>query len=431
MRRPKNFDLSYPAGDNVNAYVCKNLVFGRIHDHRLPTVADTVRAIEAQGYRVLLATIDIERAYRNVPVCPLDLPLLGINVADSIYIDAAMPFGARNSSLNMQMIAQFIVRALHVRGISCQMYLDDMIIQLNQDEDHHSRFREVMALYRHLGLPISYSKIQPPAECVTYLGIVLDLPSRTMSIPHRKIAETIQLIQWVLTQTAVSKKITQRLVGKINHIAKCVDSARLFMSRILLALREAHHEEVVQVSTMRADLHWFSLFARRYNGRSMMKPSRPSKVIRADSCLTGGGGTDMDKYYELVYTRAVAEAHHISTLEAMNCLVALRTLLTYRDRNSTIELQCDSASAIAAFAFSRARDPVLLAICRAAWYLTACMDVKVIYTHIPGEDMDIPDSLSRAHLSPQHRARADAVIHNYALSRVDVKKYATNYVNYV
>lgn len=230
MTRPKSephkrriiVDLSYPDGNNVNAYIHKSILFGSYHEHRLPTIQDTVSAMEARGSRVLLATIDIERAYRNVPVCPLDLPLLGIRVDDKVYIDAAMPFGARNSSLYMQLVAQFFVRALHARGISCQMYLDDMILQLSPQEDCHMRFREVLALYRHLGVPVSYTKLQPPAEAIIYLGIRIDVPNRIIAIPQDKLQRTLELIQWTLTQTAITKKMAQRVVGKLNHISKCV-----------------------------------------------------------------------------------------------------------------------------------------------------------------------------------------------------------------
>lgn len=174
-------DLSFPDGDNVNAYVHKNMILGCFHEHRLPLVRDTIAVIEDMDYEVKLGTLDIERAYRNIPVCPLDLPLLGIKIAGKIYIDAAMPFGARNSSLNMQLIAQFIVWALQARGVTCQMYLDDMVVQLSPYQDFHSRFAEIMALYRALGLPISYSKLQTPADTITYLGIHIDVPSRLLS----------------------------------------------------------------------------------------------------------------------------------------------------------------------------------------------------------------------------------------------------------
>lgn len=199
----------------------------------------------------------------------------------------------------------------------------------------------------------------------------------------------------------------------------------------LHSLRQAHLLERVSVSAMRADLHWLASFLRKYNGRSIIKSSTPAKVIAADSCLTGGGGTDMDRAYELVYSKSFTEAHHISTLEAINCLVALRTLVNVADRDKTFEVQCDSESAISAFAFGRARDPVLLAVCRAAWYFAACMGINIVYTHIPGVNMNVPDALSRAHLGPQHRIRADNIIQQHSLKMVSVKKWATNYANYL
>lgn len=439
MTRPKSdsskrriiVDLSFPDGDNVNSFVHKNLIFGSYHEHRLPTVADTLAQVESMGFWVLLATIDIERAYRNIPVCPLDLPLLGIKVDGKVFIDAAMPFGARNSSLNMQLLAQFIVRNLQARGINCQMYLDDMIVQLLPSEDYHTRFREILAFYRALGLPISYTKLQPPSETVVYLGINIDLAQRVMSIPIKKIQELESQIRWALRCNTISKKAAQRIVGKINHISKCVEPARLFMARVLAALRHAHHVNQVSVAMMKPDLHWLASFLRKYNGCSIIKRTAPAKIIAADSCLTGGGGTDMDRAYELVYSQPFAEKHHISTLEAVNCLVALRTLVNATDRNTTIEVQCDSESAISALAYGRARDPVLLAVCRAAWYLAACMGINIVYTHIPGTQMQIPDALSRAHLSPQHRTRADHIICQYGLRMVKVEKWATNYANFL
>lgn len=409
-------DLSFPQGNNVNAHIHKNIIFGSYHEHRLPTVRDTLQVVEQMEFQVKLATIDVERAYRNIPVCPLDLPLLGIKVGDSFFIDEAMPFGARNSSLDMQLIAQFMVRALRTRGLACQMYLDDMVLQLSPYQDFHARFMEVMALYRALGLPISYAKLQPPADAVTYLGIHIDVPARMMSIPVKKIKELEQLICLVLPQTQVPKKMVQRLIGKINHIARCVEPARLFMAWVLAALRDAYPAERVCVSNFRSDLHWFACFLRKYNGRSIIKPTAPTKVIMADSCLTGGGGTDMNRAYELVYTEAFAAAHHISTLEAINCLVAMRTLLNSSDRHTTVEIQCDSESAITALAHGRTRDPVLLAVCRATWYLSANMGIRLVFTHIPEVNMQIPDALSRAHLGPSHRARADDVIAKNRLS---------------
>lgn len=163
----------------------------------------------------------------------------------------------------------------------------------------------------------------------------------------------------------------------------------------------------------------------------MMKSAVPAKVILADSCLTGGGATDMTRCYSLVYTTAIASTHHISTLEALNCLVACRTLISANDRHATIELKCDNRASIDAMALGRARDPVLAAICRAIWYLAARMDVNMVYTYTPGDQMSIPDALSRAHLTNADARRAREVISTHSLKQVVPQKYATNYKNFL
>lgn len=440
MTRPKSesakhrviVDLSYPCGNNVNSYVGKNTVFGSVLEHRLPTIDDSVKAIQAKGYNVLLASINVERAYRNVPSCPLDYPLLGIKVAGQVYIDIAMPFGSRVSSLYMQMLADHIVRALDRIGITAQMYIDDMIMQLTPGQDPHARFAEVIALYRALGLPVAYSKIQAPAPQIIHLGISIDVSDRVLSIPVSKIQKFIELVRWALGQEYLSMRVVQRIVGKINYLSRCVSPARMFMGRILQALRIAAKENTrISVSEMRSDLHWFLTFLVKYNGRSMMKTGAPTKVILADSCLTGGGATDMTRCYTLVYTTAIASTHHISTLEALNCLVACRTLISSRDRHTTIELNSDNRASIDAMAFGRAKDPVLAAICRAIWYLAARMDIKMVYTHTPGEQMSIPDALSRAHLNASEENRAQQIIAHYNLKTVVPQKFATNYKNFL
>lgn len=424
-------DMSFPQGSNINDCVYKNVIFGVQHNHNLPTVQDTIRVIQAKNFRVMLATLDIERAYRNIPSCPLDFPLLGISVDNKYYVDAAMPFGARNSSFYMQKVADFIVRALAIRGIQCHLYLDDMVLELDQHHDCHARFAEVMALYRALGLPISYSKIQPPSTQIIYLGISIDVESRTLTIPLAKINQFIALAKWTMGQETVSRILVQRIVGKINHISRCAHPARLFMARILQALRDAHNQDHVRVDKMRADLHWFCLFLKTYNGVSMMNTGTPGKVISADSCLTGGGATDMTRYYHLVYTDAIASSHHINTLEALNCLVALHTLVSSKDRNSVIELCCDNSATISALAFGGAKDPVLLGICQAVWYLSVKMDIHLVYTHVPGVRMQVADALSRAHISPAEGRRADQLISQHSLRRVIPYKYATNYKNFM
>lgn len=156
-----------------------------------------VDAMRQKVFDVMIATLDIERAYRNIPSCPLHLPLLGIRVDDAYYVDAAMPLGSRNSSCYMQLVAEFIVRALKVRGIRSHMYLDDMIVYLDNGQDYQARMLEIIRLYRALGLPVAFSKLQSPAKVAVFLGVKIDLNERSLSIPHKKITNFLALVQWL------------------------------------------------------------------------------------------------------------------------------------------------------------------------------------------------------------------------------------------
>lgn len=437
MSRPKGdsnkrriiVDLSYPPGANVNDFVYKNVLFGSPRVDTLPTVPQAVEVIRDYRFDVVIATLDIERAYRNIPSCPLDLPLLGICVDGDYYVDAAMPFGSRNSSCYMQLVADYMVRALELRGIRSHMYLDDMIVYLEPGQDYHARLLEIIRLYRALGLPVAFSKLQSPAK--VFLGVKIDIEERSLSIPHAKVAQFLIFVQWLLTQESVDTKTIQSLIGKINHIAQCVHPARLFMGRILQVFRESGGKANIPISPMKADLHWFTLFLRRFNGKSMIKDVQPTKVILADSSPTGGGATDMHRYYEYVYPAALAQAHHITNLEAINCLIALRTLLHDGDNHSTVELRCDSESTINALAFGRARNKVLNAVARAVWYIKTRRDIHIVYTHVPGDRMTLPDALSRAHMSREFRNKANMFINQFSLNKVVPRHYASNYKNFM
>lgn len=440
MTRPKSepgkrriiVDLSYPRENNVNMFIRKNVLFGAQHTHDLPMVDDLVEAARAFDFNCFIGVIDIQRAYRNVPTCPMDLPLLGIKYADKYYVDSAMPFGARISSLNMQKLAHFIVRALASMSVPAFMFLDDLAVVLDPQSNPQQKFFDIMSFLRSLGLPIAYSKLQMPATVVKYLGIVIDLPIRQLRIPDTKISEFLDIVNFLAKQHTVPLKALQSFVGRVNYLGKAVPPARLFISRTLQLIRDNFSAQQVTIDKhMRADLKWFRRFLRSYNGRSIIKPSQPDKTILADSCLSAGGATDFHKFYEFVYPERVANQYHITVLEALNCLIALRILLDDSDNHTTVKLCCDSLSTVYTLTTGRARDPVLAAIARAVWMIQAKRDICLLVVHVPGKDMSIPDALSRAHLSQAARTSADVIIDNLAITRVFPPVYITDFSAYL
>lgn len=200
MTRPKSnttkrrviVDLSYPPESNVNSGVYKNNYYGKYIGHTLPRVKDVINEVHYRDFNVALATLDIRRAYRNFPGCPFDYPLNVIKCDDEYYIDLAMPFGARSSSTYMQKVSEFVIRALKNRGIDSHIYLDDVIFYLDPQYDPASYLKEAIDLLKTLGLPLAEEKIQPPSQCVKYLGVWIDVKHRRVTIPKEKIDNFLQ-----------------------------------------------------------------------------------------------------------------------------------------------------------------------------------------------------------------------------------------------
>ena len=85
-------DMSFPAGASVNDGIeealCSLTYVG---------IKDAVRGILERGRGTQLAKVDIRSAYRNVPVHPDDHWLSGMIWRESLFVDAALPFGLRSA----------------------------------------------------------------------------------------------------------------------------------------------------------------------------------------------------------------------------------------------------------------------------------------------------------------------------------------------
>lgn len=250
-------------------------------------------------------------------------------------------------------------------------------------------------------------------------------------MPEEKISSFLALVTWAKDQKALQRKIVQRLVGKIIHLSGCVPAARSFANGILYDLRQAAGEKEIPITDhTRTDIRWFATYLRRYNGISMMKSGPPKFEIVADACPAGGGASDYVSYIAYSFPPQVSKAYHISVLEALNCLVALRILITKEKHHSVVEVKCDNSATVQVITRGGTRDKYLAAIARAIWFVAARTDVKLVFTHVPGERMQLADSLSRMTSSPPHKRIACEFISELKLKCQEVKPFHFNFINF-
>ena len=137
-------------------------------------------------------------------------------------------------------------------------------------------------------------KITPPTRVIQWLGIVLDMDMKTLTIPRGKVEQILKEFQQLEEKTHMNRRQVQSVTGKINHLAKACRPARLFMSRILAYLRgHPKHRRPISTGT-RADLKWFLNYLPSFNGVMTIPSPAPTMIIEVDSCMMGGGRAQPD-----------------------------------------------------------------------------------------------------------------------------------------
>lgn len=393
-------------------------------------MTEFVDKVKESGRNSYLASVDISRAYKNFRSDPLDWPLLCGYWDNAYYCDVTLPFGARASSYHMQSIANAIRDILEENNICVRIYLDDIVI-LSPDKKTAIRdYNVVKNLLKRLGLPEAEAKSQPPARAVEWLGVLINTADMTLSIPSKKVDETMRAVKKCTAKKVIKKKDLQSIIGRLIHVAKCVAPARLFVSRLLEALRNVVGTSTPVTDEMRADFAWFTSFCRDWNGIAMIQRSLPDRRITVDASLTGIGGHDGKMAYAAQVCGDHQIAKNISELEAVNIAVALHTFIKPEDAGSHIRIACDNLSSVQIMQTGRGRNKIMLDVARYIWMIQAKFDIDISYEHIQGVHNQIADALSRAHLSPKFANRANKYIFDNDLTTVKPCLYMFNVLKY-
>ena len=318
----------------------------------------------------------------------------------------------------MQRVANFIVRVLGQEGIKGRMYLDDLVVVAPTESVARAQYARVKQLFRELGLPEAVDKSQPPATVVTWLGIKINSNQMSLSIPQDKLDAARETARACGERKVLHRRQLESLIGRLIHIAKCVEPARIFISRLLQALRDMKGWYTKVNTEMRADINWFLQFAGEWNGVALIPSQSPDRAIQVDASLTGIGATDGHRAYAGRVAPDADPAANITELEAANVVVALHTFLSEADRGKHVLVQCDNLAAVQALRWGRAKNTVLMEVARMGWMVQALLDVKLTFAHVPGVDNVAADALSRAHMSARDAERAEGIMKRDKLALV-------------
>ena len=189
MTRPKGtgrriiLDLSY--GDySLNKATNRECFDGKPFTLKLPSLDHLISDLEKYGPDARLFKLDISRAFRNVRVDPADAIHLGVMWQNKYYIDKNLAFGAVHGTAIFERISNLIRFILAKQGFKVLNYIDDIYAVCHKDTAQ-AAYDTLISVVKNIGLPINISKLFPPSTELSILGIVVNVNTRTFSIPTR------------------------------------------------------------------------------------------------------------------------------------------------------------------------------------------------------------------------------------------------------
>ncbi len=396
--------LSAPVGSSINDHISREQF-----SLQYASVDDAIRLVLRQGPGALMAKVDLQSAFRMVPVRREDWELLGFRWNGEYYVDTCLPFGLRSAPFLFNQFALALRwMLLHNYHIDTIQYLDDYFLTGPAASLQCQQAVATMrGLCQRLGIPIAHNKLEGPATRVTFLGIELDSVQQVVRLPVPKLRELLQEPDlWLRNHTSrsVTKRDLLSIIGKLAFAARVIPAGRFFLRRLIdrsTTVRRLHHHVRLDAST-REDLLWWMRYLPTWNGTTKFleptwTPAQDLELFTDASGSWGFGAYFAGAWLSIPWTSS-QQRRPIHWKELFAIVVAASTW-AHNLSGRRIRFQCDNLAVVHAWQNKSAKEPSLLALLRDLFFVAAQHNFTVSLAHIPGSANSRADALSRNQLS--------------------------------
>ena len=387
-------DLSHPSGSSVNDGIDPNLC--SLHY----TSVEDVATVAAQlGRGALLAKIDIESAYRLIPVHPGDRWLLGMKWEGRLYVDPMLPFGLRSSAKIFNAVADALEWRLKAVGVPyVHHYLDDFVVLGAPGSDECPRALEkLLFTCSDLGIPLAAHKSEGPASSITFLGIVIDTLAGELRLPAEKLNRIRTLLVDWGDKKSCTRKDLESLIGHLSHACKVIRPGRSFLRRMIDLLHHsgsAHHIRLNR--SFRSDLQWWRAFATTWNGISYLATNASSQFASDASGTWGCGAWHGSSWFQWQWG-VLSRNLDIAVKELLPILLAV-LIWGPAWRGQSVLCYCDNQAVVAILRSRSCKQQGLMHMLRCLFFIEAAHNFKLVATHISSGENNVTDDLSRDNL---------------------------------
>ena len=196
-------NLSHPDGNSVNDYIPRE--FSPVH---YATLQDAISFIKVSDSIVFMGKVDIEAAFRIMPIAPRDSPLLGFKWRGLYYMDAVLPMGCSSACAIFETFSTALEWvAMHKLGVTKAIHvIDDFLFLGTSRAKCLADMQAFIKMCGDMGVPLATvkGKTVGPSTALQFLGINLDAVSMEARLPEDKLTQCRLLRRLFLSRHKVT-----------------------------------------------------------------------------------------------------------------------------------------------------------------------------------------------------------------------------------
>ena len=369
-------DLSSPQGASVNDAIPSDLAL-----LQYPRVEQAIKLIAQHDRGVLIAKLNLQSAYRKIPVHPADQHLLGISWEGATYTNKALPFGLCLEPKVFSAVADGFAWALVAQGFLKFVHcLDDFLFWSSSDsQECLLALQTAIHLGSELSLPPALEKVEGPTTSLMFLGIQVDSVSHQLCLPQTKLRRLkATLLHWSHTKSPMKRQL-QSLLGTLHHTVLVVPPGRTFTWELtdnMKCLKCPAHHRTRLTACAKADISWWLNFVDDWNGVGFFPfgSSQPlDHVIMSDASGSWGCGAfsvTTLQYFQLQWPQDWLDIINIAAKELLPMVISAAVWGSSWSHKKIL-FRCDNTAAVKALSSHSAKDPTMAYLLRCLFFIEA------------------------------------------------------------
>lgn len=396
----------------------RRMTFSRLRLAKLYRIVERINYMKAArpGCKVLLAKMDVSRAFRQFPSPVRDFVKTAHLFDGELWANTRLMMGATASADSMAtVVAACRDHIADKFGWFSESYIDDWMLVIYEDEAEEA-LSYCRNLWSRLGIPENRTKFDEegfPATERVFLGVTVNTESCTLAVDPTRAERLIGTIdEWVASGRQRSPGEYAKLAGKLSFCAALLTCGRSFLQPLFYhacfvrrggdlfgdaAPTLSLPDDVV------SSLQWWRFMLNHKLPTVSFQPEREATVLNVftDASSYGYGAVaPCLKEYLGGPWKPVEQSSASSTKWEMAAILFAISVWAPRILDGVLIVHSDSASCVSIFRKRRARNERLSIMLRLITILQMVFRFQLVVVHLPGCLNYAADFLSRDWVPP-------------------------------